>query len=150
MQLRTIITATLLGIGATSVSAQSGQLPSTTLMKEQGAAMYGILNRMAKGEMPYDQAKVDEALAKLATTSANIPKAFPESSKGKSSPDTRYYASPKVWETRSDFEEYAANVSKAVQDSRGKVKNLDTLKAGYDEINDHCNGCHNDYRLRRG
>ena len=119
-------------------------------MKDMSQPMYGVLNRMVKGEVPYDQAKASEALAKLADVAPKIPQAFPASSKGKTSPDTRYSASPKVWDNRADFEEYASNLAKTIADSRGKVAEFSKeLKAAYPEINDACNGCHQDYRLRR-
>ncbi len=146
---RVLLAAAVAALGMTAVSAQSDVLPSTALMKEQSQAMYGVLNRMAKGEIPYDQAKANDAIAKLATLTSKIPGAFPASSKGKMSPNTRYSASPKIWDNRADFEEYATNLAKAIADNRGKITGLDGLKAAYPQINDACNACHNDYRLRK-
>ena len=146
---RIVLAVAAAAIGITAVSAQSNVLPGTVAMKDMSQPMYGVLNRMVKGEVPYDQAKASEALAKLADVAPKIPQAFPASSKGKTSPDTRYSASPKVWDNRADFEEYASNLAKTIADSRGKVTSLEGLKAAYPEINDACNGCHQDYRLRR-
>jgi cytochrome c556 len=140
---------TAVAVSATAVLAQSDDLSSTKLMKEQAGAMYGVLNRMQKGEIPFDQAKAEEALAKLATTSAQIPAAFPASNKGKSSPGSHFTASAKVWDNRADFEEYAHNLAKAIGDQKGKITSLDTLKAAYPKLVDNCNGCHQDYRQRK-
>ena len=149
MMTRIVLAIAVAAFGVTAVVAQSDLLSSTALMREQAQATYNVLNKMVKGEIPYEQAKVDDAVAKLVATAARIPQAFPASIKGKTSANTRYSASPKVWDNRADFEEYASNLSKAIVDLRGKAKSLDDLKAAYPALNDACNGCHQDYRLRR-
>jgi cytochrome c556 len=135
--------------GATVSSAQQDVLSGTAIMRDMAQPMYRVLNRMVKGELPYDQSKADEALTAIVALTPKIPSAFPASNKGKVTPDSRYAASPKVWETRADFEEYAANLSKAISDNRSKVKSLAGLKDAFKEINDACNGCHSDYRTRQ-
>jgi cytochrome c556 len=146
---RVVLAAAAAAVGASSVFAQSDLLPSTALMREQAQLLYRDLNGMVKGEAPYNQAKADEALTKLAATVAKIPAAFPESSKDKVSPNTRYSSSPKVWQNKVEFDVHVAKLSKALEESRSKVKNLDALKAAYPAINDACNACHQDFRLRR-
>ena len=150
MRNRFVAAIAIIALGATAVVAQSALLSSTSLMRDQARSMYSVLNKMVKGEIPYDQAKVDDAVAKLAADAAKIPAAFPASIKGKTSPDSRYSSSPKVWDNRADFEEYASNLSKAINEFRGKAKSLEALKAAYPALNDACSGCHEDYRLRRG
>jgi cytochrome c556 len=147
---RVIVAVAAAAICVTVVSAQSDVLSSTATMRDMSQPMYRVLNRMAKGEIPYDQAQASQAIAKIAEIAPKIPQAFPASNKGKATANSRYSASPKVWETRSDFEEYAANLVKAIADNRGKITSLDGLKAAYPQINDACNGCHQDYRLRKG
>jgi cytochrome c556 len=149
MIIRTVLTAAAIAVGLGSVAAQSDLLPSTKLMREQGQHLYRGLNAMVKGEAPYDQAKVDELFGHLITTAAKIPEAFPESSKGKTSPNGRYSASPKVWENKAEFNEHVAKLSKAVQDNRAKAKTLDGLKAAYPAVNAACNSCHEQFRLRK-
>ena len=58
---------------------------------------------MAKGKKPYNQAAVDKALAELDDVAKRFPSLFPESIKGLK-PKGEYYASPKVWTERADFE----------------------------------------------
>ncbi len=149
MIVRTLIAAAAAAVGVTAVSAQSEVLSSTKLMREQGQAMYRVLNGMVKGEVPYDQAKANEAIATLAGTAPKIPEAFPASIKGKTTSDSRFSTSPKAWDNRADFEEYAKNLAKAIADNRGKITSLEGLKAAFPAINDNCTGCHNDYRLRK-
>lgn len=132
-----------------SALAQSDVLPSTALMREQSQALYRDLNTMAKGEAPYDKAKAEAAIAKLKETSARIPAAFPESSKGKATPNGRYSASEKVWSDKAEFSTRAANMVKVINDNGSKVDTLDGLKAAYTVINNTCNACHDEFRLRK-
>jgi cytochrome c556 len=119
-------------------------------MRQMANPMYRDLNGMVKGEMPFDEAKATQAINQLSEAGAKISTAFPESSKGKTSPETRYSASPKVWTDKADFDARAARLVKAIGDNKDKIKTLDGLKAAYPAINDACNACHQDYRLRRG
>ena len=51
-------------------------------MKGNGKALGGVLTPMVKGEKPYDQAAVNEALKALDDTAKKLPTMFPESTKG--------------------------------------------------------------------
>ena len=149
MIIRTLMAAAAVAIGVTAVLAQSEVLSSTKLMREQGQAMYRVLNGMVKGEIPYDQTKANEALASLTASAPKIPEAFPASIKGKTTADSRFSSSSKIWENRADFEEYAKNLAKAIAENRGKVTSLEGLKAAFPALSDNCTGCHNDYRVRK-
>jgi len=146
---RTLLVGAVIAIGCTTAVAQSEVLPSTALMRTQSQHLYRTLNRMVRGEEPYDQAKVEAAFAGLAGTSAKIPSAFPESSQGKISAESNYQASPKVWETKADFDARAAALAKAIEDNRGKVTTLDGLKVAYPLVSGRCDACHETYRLRK-
>jgi cytochrome c556 len=148
MMRRVLLTTSAVVVFVTGACAQSGVLPGTTLMGEQAQALYRDLNGMVKGDSPYDKAKADAAIAKLKDTSARIPAAFPESSKGKKSPNARYMASPKVWENPDAFKAKAVALSKAIDDNAAKVGTLDGLKAAYPAISNACNSCHDEYRVR--
>lgn len=132
-----------------SAVAQSDLLPSTALMREQAQALYRDLNGMVKGEAPYDKAKAEAAMAKLKDTASRIPTAFPESSKGKMSPNTRYSASEKVWSDKGEFNVRAANMSKAIDANASKVGTLEELKTAYPAVNGACNACHEEFRVRK-
>lgn len=132
-----------------SVFAQSALLPSTVAMRDMSQALYRDLQRMTRGEDPFNQAKAEAAMAKLIDVGGKLAAAFPESSKGKTSPETRYSASPKVWTSKAEFNAQIEKFNKVLQDNRGKVQSLDELKAAYPAINDTCNGCHEGFRLRR-
>ena len=86
----------------------------------------------------------------LMGTARKIPSTFSDNLKGKSSPDSRYTASPKVWENKADLSTpHATKLIQALEDNRSKVQTLDGLKAAYPVINGACNGCHETYRVRK-
>jgi len=116
------------------------------LMRAQAGPLYGVMLKMSRGQIPYDQAAVDKALGqleqdvgKIATTFATDPKA--------TLPNAEYGSSEKIWQNKADFDSKIPPVQKAIADQKGKVKNVETLAAAYKSINDSCNGCHDTYRL---
>jgi cytochrome c556 len=147
LMIRTVVVvgALLLGIGA--VAAQQDLVTKAqTVMKGNGKNA-GALGAMVKGDKPYDQATVDAALAQFEDTAKQLPTLFPESVKGLK-PDSDYSSSPKIWEDKAGFEEHIASFAKVVADAKGKIKDLDTLKATFSLIGKQCGGCHETYRLK--
>ena len=47
-------------------------------------------------------------------------------------------------------EQHIASYAKAVADAKGKIKDVDTLKAELGVIGKQCGGCHETYRLKKG
>lgn len=139
--------ALLLGMGA--VWAQQDSLKEVqTLMKGNGKNA-GAMSAMVKGEKPYDQATVDAALAQFAETAKKLPNLFPASAKGVKL-DGDYSASPKVWEDKAGFDARIASFAKVVGEAKGKIKDLDSLKANLSAIGKECGGCHETYRVKNG
>ena len=147
--LRTVVVLGTLLLGVGAVAAQQDQVAKTQLAMKSNGKNAGALSAMAKGEKPYDQATVDAALVALEDVAAKFPTLFPESIKGLK-PEGDYYASPKVWTDRADFEAHAASFTKAVAEAKGKIKDLDTLKATLPTIGKQCGGCHETYRVKNG
>jgi len=145
--MRTVIVvgALLLGVGA--VAAQQDQVKQTQAMMKGNGKNAGALAAMVKGEKPYDQATVDAAMAQFEDTIKKFPTLFPESIKGMK-PEGDYYASPKIWEDKAGFDEHIASFGKAVADAKGKVTDLDTLKATLPVIGKQCGGCHETFRVK--
>jgi cytochrome c556 len=142
-----IVGTLLLGIGV--VAAQQDQVKTTqTVMKGNGKNA-GALAAMVKGEKPYDQATVDAALAQFEDTVKKFPTLFPDSIKGMKA-EGDYSASSKVWEDRAGFDEHIASFAKVVTDAKGKITDLDTLKAVLPTIGKQCGGCHETYRIKNG
>ena len=139
--------ALLLGMGA--VWAQQDSVKEVqTLMKGNGKNA-GAMSAMVKGEKPYDQATVDSALAQFEDTAKKLPNLFPASAKGVKL-DGDYSTSPKVWEDKSGFDAKIAGFAKTVGEAKGKIKDLDSLKANMPAIGKECGGCHETYRVKNG
>lgn len=139
--------ALLLGMGA--VWAQQDSLKEVqTLMKGNGKNA-GAMSAMVKGEKPYDQAAVDSALAQFGDTAKKLPNLFPASAKGVKL-DGDYSTSPKVWEDKAGFDAKIASFAKVVSEAKGKIKDLDSLKANMPAIGKECGGCHETYRVKNG
>jgi cytochrome c556 len=137
--------ALLLGMGA--VWAQQDSLKEVqTLMKGNGKNA-GAMSAMIKGEKPYDQATVDSALAQFADTAKKLPNLFPASAKGVKL-DGDYSTSPKVWEDKAGFDAKIASFAKVVGEAKGKIKDLDSLKANMPAIGKECGGCHETFRVK--
>ena len=147
LMMRTVVVvgALLLGVGA--VAAQQDQVKQTQAMMKGNGKNAGALSAMVKGEKPYDQATVDAAMAQFEDTIKKFPTLFPDSIKGMK-PEGDYAASPKVWEDKAGFEEHIKSFAKAVADAKGKITDLDTLKATLPTIGKQCGGCHETYRLK--
>jgi cytochrome c556 len=139
--------ALLLGMGA--VWAQQDSVKEVqTLMKGNGKNA-GAVAAMVKGEKPYDQATVDSALAQFEDTAKKLPHLFPASAKGMK-PEGDYSASPKVWEDKAGFDAKVASFAKVVGEAKGKIKDLDSLKANFPAVGKECGGCHETFRVKNG
>ena len=145
--MRTVIVAGALLLCVGAVAAQQDQVKQTQAMMKGNGKNAGALAAMVKGEKSYDQAAVDAAIVQFEDTVKKFPTLFPDSIKGMK-PEGDYYASPKIWEDKAGFDEHIASFGKAVADAKGKITNLDTLKATLPVIGKQCGGCHETYRVK--
>jgi cytochrome c556 len=145
--MRTVVVVGALVLGMGAVAAQQDQVKQTQDMMKGNGKNAGALAAMVKGEKPYDQAAVDAALVQFEDTIKKFPTLFPASTKGLK-PEGDYFPSPKVWEDRAGFDEHIASFAKAVADAKGKITDLDTLKATLPIIGKQCGGCHETYRVK--
>ena len=147
--MRTVLVVGTLLLGVGVVAAQQDQLKATQAVMKGNGKNAGALAAMVKGEKPYDQAAVDAALAQFEDTVKKFPTLFPDSIKGMKA-EGDYSASPKIWEDKAGFDEHIASFAKAVADVKGKITDLDTLKATLPTIGKQCGGCHETYRVKNG
>jgi cytochrome c556 len=140
-----VVGTLLLGLGA-AWAQQDAVKHAQTFMKGNGRNA-GALSAMVKGEKPYDQATVDAALAQFEDTAKNLPTLFPASSKG-IKPEGDYSTSPKIWEDKAGFEARIESFAKVVSESKGKITDLDTLKATLPVIGKQCGSCHETFRVK--
>jgi cytochrome c556 len=145
---RTVIAVGALLLGAGAVMAdQKLAVEQDNLMRSQGKYLYGVIGKMLKGDIPYDQEAVDDAVDQLESSVGKIATAFAQNPK-EYVVNAHYGASEKVWQNKADFDSKIPPVRKAIADVKGKIKNIDDLKAAYTEINDRCTDCHETYRLK--
>ena len=136
----------LLGVGAV-MTQQEVAVQQDNLMRSQAKSMYGVILKMTKGEIPYDQKAADAAIASLEADVAKIAKTFEVNPK-QDVVNATYGSSPKVWQNKADFDSKIPPVQKAIADVKGKITNVASLKAAYTAMNDRCNDCHETYRLK--
>jgi cytochrome c556 len=146
--MRTVMVAGALLLGLGAVMAQQDQLKDTQAMMKGNGKNAGALAAMIKGEKPYDQAAVDAALVQFADTAKKLPTLFPESLKGKPF-DGDYSPSDKIWSDKAGFAEHIASFAKVVDENKGKIKDLDTLKVSLPLIGKQCGGCHETFRIKK-
>jgi cytochrome c556 len=145
--MRTVVVVGTLLLGVGAVVAQQDLVKQTqTVMKSNGKNA-GALAAMVKGEKPYDQATVDTALTQLDDTAKKLPTLFPVGMKGLKA-DGDYSASPKIWEDKAGFDAHIASFAKAVTEAKGKIKDIDSLKATWPAVGKECGGCHETYRIK--
>ncbi|MDE5440556.1 cytochrome c [Bradyrhizobium sp. CSA207] len=145
---RMMIVATTLLLGAGAVMAQQEvAVQQDNLMRSQAKSLYTVIQKMTKGDIPYNRKAVDEALANLEADVAKIAKTF-EINPKQDVVNGSYGASPKVWQNKADFDSKIPPVQKAIADVKGKITDVASLKAAYTAVNDRCNDCHETYRLK--
>jgi cytochrome c556 len=145
--MRIVIVVGALLLGASVVAAQHDQVNATQLAMKSNLKNALALLDMAKGKKPYDQAAISAALAELEDVAKRFTALFPDSIKGLK-PKGEYYASSKVWTDRAGFEAHAASFAKAIGEAKGKIKDFDSLKTTFPDINKECLGCHETYRVK--
>jgi cytochrome c556 len=143
---RVLVAAAVLALGVSAVLAQQQVAVSQqNLMKAQGKSMYGVLNKMVKGETPFDKAAADAALKALADDVAKIPTVFMTNPK-EDVVDATFGASQKIWQNKADFDAKVPPVAKAIADA--KFTDAASLKVAYDAIQAKCTDCHETYRVK--
>jgi cytochrome c556 len=145
---RSVVVVGSLLLGISAVSAQQDLVQQTQMLMKGNGKNAGALGAMAKGDKPYDQATVDTALAQFEDTAKKLPSLFPDSVKGLKPAEGDYSSSPKIWESRADFDAKIASFAKAVSDAKSKIKDVDSLKATFGSIGKECGGCHEAFRLK--
>jgi cytochrome c556 len=140
-----LLVVVTLAVGATVVLAQDNPIEARKALMKGSGQHAGVLNRMVRGQEPYDQAKVAAAFAYLAEKAQKLPASFPDNSR---TGDTR--ALPAIWDNRPAFNAAVAKFGKDVADNREKaVSGLDGLKAALPAVGQNCTTCHEAFRRPR-
>ena len=142
---RTVLAVAAITIGVTAVVAQSDPIATRKgLMKNMGAVTK-TGGQMAKGEVPYDQAKAQEIFATYIDTAAKMPTLFPDNSK--TGGETT--AASKIWEDPNGFKAGFAKLSTEATAAKAAVKDADSFKASFGGLTKNCGGCHETYRVKK-
>lgn len=115
-------------------------------MKARGA-LVGELVPIAKGEQPYDAAKVLETLEAMARNAeTDVAILWPAGSEAGD-----HTSSPRIWEHPSEFqaavEKYRSDIDAAI--SAGP-EDIDAFRPIFGAITSNCGGCHQDFRIKKG
>ena len=146
--MRTVVVAGALLLGVSAVMAQQEiAVKQDNLMRAQAKSLYTVMLKTTKGEIPYDQAAIDAAIAQLEESVPTIPSVFAINPK-QDVVDATYGSSQKIWQNKADFDSKIPPVAKAIADAKGKIKNVASLKIAYDSINSKCTDCHETYRVK--
>lgn len=94
--MRTVLAMTAVAVGITAVMAQGDPIAQRKALMKSNGQNSGALNRMVKGEDPFDAAKAAAAYDKLAETASKVGPLF--ASPPPAGADTR--ALPKIWRPR--------------------------------------------------
>lgn len=107
-------------------------------MKEIGAA-FGQLNRMNRGQDPYDAARAKAAFERIAAAGESFAPLFGPD------PAPTGDSLPSIWENKADFD---ARVQELIADARAgaAAPNEAGFKAAFADLQPDCGGCHKLYR----
>lgn len=145
---RTMIVAGILLLGVGAVMAQQEiAVQQDNLMRSIAKNQYGIIQKMTKGDIPYDKKAAEQAIASIEADVAKIAKTFEVNPK-QDVVNATYGSSQKIWQNKADFDSKIPPVQKAIADVKGKITDLASLKAAYAAVNDRCNDCHETYRVK--
>ena len=140
--IRTLAALGAVAIAVTAVMAQGDPIAQRKALMKSNGQNLGAVNRMVRGEDPFDVAKVNAAFAAWGENAPKISALF--ASPPPAGAETR--ALPKIWENKADFDTRPVALAKAVADYKDKVKTLDELKVAFPNVSKVCNDCHETYR----
>jgi cytochrome c556 len=140
-------------LAALALTAASAQSPKPEIQLKLRKAAYSLMGysfggiaQMADGKRPYSK---DEAvrLADLLVQVSTVPRLF--FGEGTDQGETR--AKPEIWTNRADFD---AKMDKMVTEAAklpqvARTGDLAALKAAAQKVDDTCDACHTDYRVKQ-
>jgi len=140
-----VLSASILALSASAALADP-IADRKAQMKARGA-LVGELAPIARGQQPFDAAKVLatlEEMSKNAETDVSV--LWPAGSEAGD-----HTSSPKVWEDPSAFEtavdKYKSDVDAAVA---ANPQDIDAFRPLFGAITSNCGACHEDFRVKRG
>jgi cytochrome c556 len=141
--LRFVMLLALSVLGAHVVLAQNTAIikERQELMKANAEAIKAP-TAMAKGEAPFDLAKVKAALKTLHDNSIKLKDMWPEDSK--TGGNTR--ALPAIWTNPKEYVDWFDGFAKDAKAAEAAITDEASFKKEWKNVVDYCGGCHKDYR----
>jgi len=144
--IRIVLAASAVALAITAVVAQSDPIAARKALMKANGDQAKIGNAMAKGEAPFDLAKVATIFATFGDAAAKAPALFPDDSK--TGGDTA--ALPTIWENKADFNARLEKFGTDTKATQSAIKDLDTFKAAWGPfLKNNCGGCHETYRQKK-
>ena len=141
--IRPIFTLLFLMTGFSLAQAQTDVIAQRrAIMKGVGQANADV-GKIAKGEAPFDLAKVKALLSASQEAAVKMPGLFPDNSK---TGDTA--ALPKVWQTKADFEARWKKLGEDAAALQIAITDQASFKAKISDFGKNCGGCHEGYRQK--
>jgi cytochrome c556 len=137
------IALVLLVVGTASVFA--GPIEDRKALMKQNADAAKIGTGLAKGELPYDQAKAEDVLKVHAMVAAKLPTLVPEDSKT----GDKTTASPRIWEDMAGFKAAAAKFQQDATNAMAQTKDQASFAKAYAVVVSNCGACHQTYRIKQ-
>jgi cytochrome c556 len=143
--IRIALAAAGLALGFTAVVAQPNPIAERReTMKGVGAAtQQGAA--IAKGEAPFDAARVQTIFKTYADAAKKVPTLFPENSK--TGGETT--AAPKIWEDQAGFKAAFAKFETDATAAASSATDLATFRTAFGNVTRNCGSCHETYRIKR-
>jgi cytochrome c556 len=153
MIMRLVLTvAALMTLTGTGFAQSNPVNERKEIMTNMAHAFYGTLNRMRRGQIPFDAKQADEGFATVINNAPKLPALFADSTKdvkptGKAA-ESKYGPSPKLWENKADFDNRLRELVKVATENRAvALKDLEGLKSGVTAVRQVCDGCHEKYQI---
>lgn len=140
--LRVMVAAGAFVLAVTLAAAQSDAIAARKALMKANGDQAKIGAAIAKGEAPFDAAKVQTIFATFVNAADKAPALFPDNSKtgGKTE------ALPAIWKNKADFEARLAKFGAEAKAAQDEVKDLAAFKAVWSGlIRKNCTGCHEKY-----
>lgn len=146
MMFRTTLAVAAIATCVTAAAAQEAVKARKDVMGAIAKPYYGVLSRMNRGQTPFDAAAANAALATIAAESQKVAAAFAPNVQPEKKSD--YDASPKIWQTKADFDAKLAAFVKAAEDNKAAAKDFDSFKVAFQNVTKACDACHETYRVK--
>jgi cytochrome c556 len=144
MTIRTVLAVVGIAVGVTAVAAQQDPIAARKAIMKANGQQAAIGNKMAKGEEPFSVEKAKTVFVTYQKV-AEAHLLWPDDSK--TGGDTA--SLPAIWENKADFNARLAKLATEAKAAEVAVKDADTFKAQFAEVQKNCGGCHQPYRMRK-